>query len=68
MKRPVNLTLDEDLFLRFRIRAIEEKTSASAIIEKLMGAYLGEAPYPPRGRQNAGGKCAHPKKAKASAG
>jgi hypothetical protein len=56
MKKAVNVTLDEDLWQRFRIRAIQEKTSGSAILEKLMAAYLGESSYPPRGRHDVEGK------------
>jgi hypothetical protein len=64
MKRQVNVTLDDDLFRRFRIRAIEQGTSASAILEKLMAGYLGESTYPPRSGGHAEGKRAHAKAAK----
>jgi hypothetical protein len=68
MKKPVNMTIDEDLWERFRIRAIHEKTSGSAIVERLMEAYLGESPYPARGRRDAKGERAHAKAPKAAAG
>jgi hypothetical protein len=38
--------LNEDLWERFRIQAIREETSGSAILERLMAGYLGESPYP----------------------
>ena len=68
MKKPVNLRLDVDLWERFRIRAIQEKTSGSAIVERLMGAYLGESSYPARSRRDAKGKRTHAKAAKTAAG
>jgi hypothetical protein len=67
MKKPVNLRLDVDLWERFRIRAIQEKTSGSAIVEKFMRNYLGESADPPRSRQRAEGKRAHTKAPKAAA-
>jgi hypothetical protein len=67
MKKPTNLTLDEDLFRRFRIRAIEEKTSASAILERLMSGYLGDSAYPSRSRGHVESKRAHAKAAKTPA-
>jgi hypothetical protein len=66
MKKPVNVTLDEDLWERFRIQAIREKTSGSAILERLMAGYLGESPYPPTSRAPVESKRAHAKAAKAS--
>jgi hypothetical protein len=68
MKTKVTLTLDGATWERFRIRAIQEKTSGSAIIDRLMGAYLGDSSYPARGRRAAQGKRAHVKTAKAAAG
>jgi hypothetical protein len=64
MKKPVNLRLDVDLWERFRIRAIQEKTSGSAIIEKLMGNYLGDSSNSQRSRSRAEGKRANAKTAK----
>ena len=66
MKKPVNVTLDEDLWQRFRIQAIREKTSGSAILDRLMAAYLGESAYPPRSGISVEDKRAHAKKAQAS--
>jgi hypothetical protein len=40
MKTKVTLTLDGALWEKFRIRAIREKTSGSAIIDRLMAGYL----------------------------
>lgn len=68
MKTKVTLTLEGATWERFRIRAIQEKTSGSAIIDRLMGAYLGDSSYPARGRKRAQGKRAHTKAAKAAAG
>jgi hypothetical protein len=68
MKKPVNLRLDVDLWTRFRVRAIQEGTTGSAIVERLMEAYLGESSYPPRSRERAQGKRAHAKAAKTAAG
>lgn len=42
MKAKVTLTLDATLWERFRIKAIREKTSGSAIIDRLMAGYLNE--------------------------
>ena len=67
MKKSVNVTLDEDLWERFRIQAIREKTSGSANLEKLMAGYLGEPAYPPTSRGHAEGKRTHAKTAEASA-
>ena len=67
MKKQVNVTLDEDLWERFRIQAIREKTSGSAILERLMAGYLGESSYPKRSSGHAKGEQAHAKAAKASA-
>jgi hypothetical protein len=67
MKRQVNVTLEENLWERFRIQAIREKTSGSAILEKLMAGYLGESPYPPRNGGHAEGQRADTKAAKTPA-
>jgi len=64
MKKQVNVTLDEDLWERFRIQAIREKTSGSAILESLMAGYLGESAYPKRSRLNAESERAHAKATK----
>jgi hypothetical protein len=40
MKVKVTLTLEDKGWQRFRMRALREKTSASAIIDKLIDAYL----------------------------
>jgi hypothetical protein len=45
MKAKVTLTLDRQIWEKFRVRAIRERTSGSAIIEHLMEEYLE------RGRQ-----------------
>jgi hypothetical protein len=66
MKKPVNVTFDEDLWERFRIQAIREKTSGSAILERLMAGYLGESAYPSRSRGPVASKQADAKAAKAS--
>jgi hypothetical protein len=68
MKTKVTLTLDDAVWERFRIRAIQEKTSGSAIMDRLMEAYLGDSAYPARGRKPAQGKRAHAKTAKAASG
>jgi hypothetical protein len=41
VKAKVTLTLDAALWEKFRIQAIREKTSGSAIIDRLMLEYLG---------------------------
>ena len=41
MKKPVNLRLDADLWVRFRVRAIQEGTTGSAIVERFRERYLG---------------------------
>jgi hypothetical protein len=64
MKKPVNLRLDVDLWERFRIRAIQEKTSGSAIVEKFMRNYLGESVDSQRSRSRAEGKRANAKTVK----
>jgi len=64
MKKPVNMTLDEDLFRRFRIRAIEENTSASAIIDGLMEEYLAHPSDSRRSRGAVEDKAAHRGKAR----
>ena len=48
-------------------RGIQEKTSGSAIIDKLMEAYLGGVSLPQRGRGHAQDKRAHTKTSKAAA-
>jgi hypothetical protein len=60
MKARVNLTLDAALWERFRIRAIQEKTSGSATIDRLMGEYL-ERPGPSH-PQRSGRKTAYQRK------
>jgi hypothetical protein len=67
MKKPVNLRLNTNLWERFRIRAIQEKTSGSAIVERLMEAYLGESVDLTRDRGAAQGKRANAKTAKTAA-
>lgn len=66
MKVKVTTTLDGELWERFRIQAIREKTSGAAIIEQLMAGYLGESAYPPRSGGHAEGKRANAKAAKTS--
>ena len=56
MKARVNLTLDAALWERFRIRAIQEKTSGSATIDKLMGEYLERATDAQESRRAARGQ------------
>jgi len=67
MKKQVNVTLEEGLWERFRIQAIREKTSGSAILEQLMAGYLGESAYPKRSSRGAEGERAHAKTTKAPA-
>jgi hypothetical protein len=67
MKKQVNVTLDENLWERFRIQAIREKTSGSAILERLMAGYLGDAAYPKRGGGHVEGERAHAKAPKVAA-
>jgi hypothetical protein len=43
MKTKVTITLDENNWQRLRIRAVEEKTSASAIIDELVAIFLESA-------------------------
>jgi len=58
-KARVNLTLDAVTWEKFRLRAIQEHTSRSAIIDRLMLKYLGESVNSARGRKRAQGKRAH---------
>jgi hypothetical protein len=67
MKKPVNVTLDAELWKRFRIRAIEDGTSGSAVLDSLIRAYLGESSYAPRSRRDVKGKRTHAKAAKTAA-
>ena len=67
MKKPVNVTLDAELWKRFRIRAIQDGTSGSAVLDRLMRAHLGESSDPPRSRRGVEGKRAHAKTAKTTA-
>lgn len=39
-KKPLNITMEEDLVRKLKIQAINEGTSASKIIEKLISSYI----------------------------
>ena len=52
MKTKVTLTLEESNWQKFRIHAIESKTSASAIIDELIAEYL-KKPKKPKERRKA---------------
>lgn len=39
-KKPLNITMEEDLIRKLKIQAVNEGTSASKIIEKLVSSYL----------------------------
>jgi predicted CopG family antitoxin len=43
MKVKVTITLDDKSWQRLRMQALKEKTSASAIIDRLVAAYLKTA-------------------------
>jgi hypothetical protein len=49
MKTKVTLTLEELNWQKFRIHAIENKTSASAIIDELIAEYLKKTQKPKKG-------------------
>ena len=42
-RKPVGLRIDNDLYLQIKHRAIDEKLSIGALVEKVMGAYLTES-------------------------
>lgn len=41
-KKPFNITMDEDMTRRLKIQALNEGTSASKIIERLVSDYLAK--------------------------
>lgn len=66
MKKPVNVTLDAELWKRFRIRAIQDGTSGSAVLDRLMRLHLGESVDGQTGRRAAPGHKADRGKARDS--
>jgi hypothetical protein len=48
-----NLFIDEDLWRGLRVRAIEEGTTATAIINKLIAGYLDTPARTPKKRKRA---------------
>jgi hypothetical protein len=49
MLRPYTLNLDDSLMHAAKMRAVQEKTSVSEIVRRLLSGYLGVAdPRPPR--------------------